>query len=79
METLQTRNVKFNERVFPGLESFHRPSFTNDEDNIFEIDERGNEITENKNVGNVLTESAEDEVRTRYGRQVRPAEIRTRY
>ena len=74
LETLQTRNVTFNERVFPGSESFHRRSFTNDEDIIFEIDERGREIAENRNVGNVLTESAENEVRTRYGRQVRPPE-----
>ena len=74
LETLQTRNVKFIERVFPGSESFHRRSFTNDEDIIFEIDERGSEIAENRNVGNVLKESAENEVRTRYGRQVRPSE-----
>ena len=73
-ETLQTRNVTFNGRVFPGSESFHRRSFTNDEDIIFEIDERGREIAENRNVGNVLTKSAENEVRTRYGSQVRPAE-----
>ena len=74
LETLQTRNVTFNERVFPGSESFHRRSFTNDEDIIFEIDERGREIAENRNVGNVLTESADNEVRIRYGRQVRPPE-----
>ena len=74
LETLQTRNVTFNETVFPGSEKFHRRSFTNDEDIIFEIDEKGREIAENRNVGNVLTESAENEVRTRYGRQVRPPE-----
>ena len=77
LETLQTRNVTnvtFNEKVFPGSESFHRRSFTNDEDIIFEIDKRGREIAENRNVGNVLTESAENEVRTRNGRQVRPPE-----
>ena len=74
METLQTRNVKFNGRVFPGSESFHKRSFTKDEVIIFEIDERGSEIAENRNVGNVLTGSAETEVRTSYGRQVRPPE-----
>ena len=67
-------NVTFNERVFQGSESFHRRSFTNDEDIIFEIDEKGREIAENRYVGIVLTESAENEVRTRYGRQVRPPE-----
>ena len=74
LETLQTRNVTFNEPLFRGLESFHRRSFTNDEDLIFEIDERGRELAENRNDGNVLTKSAENEVRTRYGRQVRPPE-----
>ena len=75
METLQTRNVKFNERVFPGSESFQRRRFTNDEDIIFEINESGSEIAENRNVGYVLTEIAANEVRTvryRYGKQVRP-------
>ena len=61
-------------RDFPGSESFLRRSFTNDEDNFFERDERGREIAEDRNVGNVLTESAENEVKTRYGRQVRPPE-----
>ena len=72
---LQTRNVKFNERVFPGSERFHRRSFTNDADIFFlEIDEIESEKAKNRNVGNVLTERAENEVRTRYGRQVRPRE-----
>ena len=74
---MQTRNVKFNERVFPGR--FSRTflvlrSLTNGEDIIFEIDERGCDIAENRIVGNVLTESAEKVVTTRYGRQVIPPE-----
>ena len=36
LEILQTRNVKFNESVFPGSESFHRRNFTNYEDISFE-------------------------------------------
>ena len=36
LETLQTRNVTFNEKVFPGSECFHRGSFTNDDDINFE-------------------------------------------
>ena len=39
LKPLQTRNVKFNESVFPGSECFHRRICTNDI--VFEIDERG--------------------------------------
>ena len=38
------------------------------------MDERGRDLAENRKFGNVLTKSAETEVRARYGRQVRPPE-----
>ena len=57
---------------FPGLETFHGRHFELVENIVFEIDEKGSDIAENPNVENELTESIENEVKTRYGRQVRP-------
>ena len=41
---------------------------------LFSRSTKRSEIAENRNIGNMLTESAENEVRTRYGRQGRPPE-----
>ena len=46
LEISYSRNVKFNERVFPGPEIFHGRNFEQVENIVFEIDERESDIAE---------------------------------
>ena len=40
LETSNSRNVRFNKKVFPGVAKFNGRNFERDEDIIFEIDEK---------------------------------------